>query len=96
MLACYAVFAVGYLLNYAELKDAMAVIGFSRFQVGGRPLWFIGSIRIMLRLQTHGRSLRISDTVFARYGIIQEIAGINLDAGFVGINLQRDAGDGAH
>ncbi len=55
----------------------------------------VGAIRIMLGFEADGCALWIDDSVLTFHGAIQEIACVKLDARFVGINFEGDAGSRA-
>ena len=45
----------------------------------------------MLGFEANGGSLIVDDPLFARYGAVEEVAGIYLYAGFVGEHFHHDA-----
>ena len=73
----------------------MAAVGLSRTEDGRRPLGLIGRVRILLGLEADAVTLVVHDALLAGDGAVEEVAGIDLDAGLVGIDLQIDARGGA-
>ena len=55
------------------------------------PLGLVGRVGIVLGLKADGRAALVADTLLAGNSPIQEIAGIDLNAGFVCIDLEAYA-----
>ena len=70
------------------------MISFARTQNCRRPLGFVGGIGIVLCFETDSGALIVGYIVFTGDSAVKEVAGVYLDAGFVGIDLQKDAGRG--
>ena len=58
----------------------------------GRPFRLVGGVGILLGFQADGGAVSVCDAALALYGTVEEVAGVNLYAGFVGIDLEVDAG----
>ena len=69
----------------------MTVIDLSRLQVRRWPLWLVGAVRVVLRLQAHACMSRITVAMLAGKAAVQEVSGIYLQAGLIGEHLQPDA-----
>lgn len=89
----YTIF-IPFLFFGRKTKDAMAFIFLARTQQSRRPLRFVGRIGILLRFQTHRSTAAIDNSFLAFQRTVQEIAGIYLQTGFVGVNLKHDARTG--
>ena len=68
------------------------MVGLSGTEDRRRPLGLVGRVGILLGLEADAVALVVHDALLAGDGAVQEVAGVDLDAGFVGIDLQVDAG----
>ena len=69
----------------------MAAVGLAGTEDRRRPLRLVGRVGILLGLQADAVALVVHDALLTGDGTVEEVAGIDLDAGFVGIDLQVDA-----
>lgn len=76
----------------AEGEDGVAVVGLAGTEKSGGPFGFIGRVRILLGLEADGGTLLIGNALLAGDRAVQEVTGIDLDAGLVGIDHHGDAG----
>ena len=77
-------------LLHRELINAAALVFLAGFQQGRGPLRLIGSVRILLGLQADGSAMAVDDAFLSLQRAVQEIAGIDLNARFVGVHIQYD------
>ena len=70
----------------------MALVGLTRFKDDGRPLGLVGAVGIVLGLQAETYTLLIDEAFLSRHCTVKEVAGINLDTRFIGVNFQGNAG----
>ena len=70
----------------------MAVVGLSGTEDRRRPLGLVGRVGILLGLEADAAALQVLDALLAGDGAVEEVAGVDLDAGLVGVDLQVDAG----
>ena len=71
----------------------MAVILLARVQLTAGPRGYVGAVGVFLGLQTEGGILGIGDALLSDDLTVLEVAAVELDAGFIGINLQLYALD---
>ena len=62
----------------------MALIGFAGTEDGRRPLGFVGTVGVVLCFETDAGTLIVDLGVLAGDCAVKEVAGVDLDAGFVG------------
>ena len=73
----------------------MALVCLSRFEQCGRPLRLVGRVGIVLRLEANGSVFVVLLAILARYRAVEEVAGVNLYARLVGVDVELNAGGGA-
>ena len=72
----------------------MRRVALSGLKQSAGPLRLVRRVGVFLRLKADGGMLLIFDAFLARHAAIEEIAGVDLDAGLVGEDLQHDARQG--
>ena len=61
----------------------------------GRPVGIVRGVRIVLALEADAGALVVDDAMLASDGAVEEVAGVDLDAGLVSVDVEADAGLGA-
>ena len=77
---------------HAESENAAAVVGLSGAEDDRRPFGLVRRVGIVLGFEADAVALLVDDSLLALDGTVQEVPGIDLDAGLVGIDEERDAG----
>ena len=72
----------------------MAGVGLSGFKDYRGPFGFVGAVGVMLRLEADACALLVNLTIFTGLGSVEEITGIYLNTGFVGVDGELDTANG--